>query len=52
MSKKAIILILGLAGFTVMADTWVVSPLLPVISGDLGVSVTSGEDSVGKSPTG
>jgi predicted MFS family arabinose efflux permease len=40
-SKKAIILILGLAGFTVMADAWVVSPLLPAISKDLGVSATS-----------
>ena len=36
MNKQAIILILGLAGFTVMADTWVVSPLLPAISQDLG----------------
>jgi predicted MFS family arabinose efflux permease len=40
-SKRAIILILGLAGFTVMADTWVVSPLLPAISVDLGVSPAS-----------
>jgi predicted MFS family arabinose efflux permease len=41
MSKRAIILILGLAGFTVMADNWVVSPLLPAISRDFGVAATS-----------
>jgi predicted MFS family arabinose efflux permease len=40
-SKKAIILVLGLAGFTVMADAWVVSPLLPAISKDLSVNATS-----------
>ncbi len=41
MGKGAVILILGLAGFTIMADTWVVSPLLPAISQDLGVSATA-----------
>ena len=41
MSKRLIILILGLAGFTVMADNWVVSPILPAISKDFGVNVTS-----------
>lgn len=41
MSKKSIILILGLAGFTVMADNWVVSPILPAISKGFGVNVTS-----------
>ena len=41
MNKKLIILILGLAGFTVMADNWVVSPILPAISKDFGVSATS-----------
>jgi len=34
------ILVLGLAGFTVMADNWVVSPILPAIAGDLGQEVT------------
>jgi MFS family permease len=33
-------MILGLAGFTVMADNWVVSPILPAIAGDLGQEVT------------
>lgn len=32
-------LILGLAGFVVMADNWVVSPILPSISNDIGVTV-------------
>ena len=41
MSKKTIILILGLAGFTVMADNWVVSPLLPAISKDFGISAAA-----------
>jgi len=41
MNKKLLILILGLNGFIVMADNWVVSPILPAISGDIGVTVTS-----------
>jgi len=41
MNKKLLILILGLNGFIVMADNWVVSPILPAISGDLGVSVSN-----------
>ena len=41
MNKKSILLILGLAGFVVMADNWVVSPILPSISNDFGVSVAS-----------
>jgi predicted MFS family arabinose efflux permease len=41
MNKRSIILILGLAGFTVMADNWVVSPLLPAISKDFGVAAAS-----------
>ncbi len=41
MSKRALILILGLAGFTVMADNWVVSPLLPAISKSFGIAATS-----------
>jgi predicted MFS family arabinose efflux permease len=41
MKKQTIILILGLAGFSVMADNWVVSPLLPAISEDFGISAAS-----------
>jgi predicted MFS family arabinose efflux permease len=33
-----LILSLGLAGFVVMADNWVVSPILPAIAGDIGVT--------------
>ncbi len=32
MKTKTIILMLGFAGFTVLADNWVVSPILPAIS--------------------
>jgi len=38
--QGAIISILGFAGFMVMADNWVVSPILPAISADLHVQVT------------
>lgn len=38
--QNTIISILGFAGFTVMADNWVVSPILPAISADLHVQVT------------
>lgn len=41
MNKRSIILVLGLAGFTVMADNWVISPLLPAISRTFGVTATS-----------
>lgn len=41
MKRSTILLILGLAGFTVMADNWVVSPILPAISNNIGVPVTS-----------
>jgi MFS family permease len=41
MNLKKILLILGLAGFVVMADNWVVSPILPSISKDIGVNVSS-----------
>ncbi len=41
MNAKKVLLILGLAGFVVMADNWVVSPILPSISKDLGVNVAS-----------
>ncbi|MCL5057123.1 MAG: MFS transporter [Actinobacteria bacterium] len=34
---RKFLLILGLAGFTVMADNWVVSPILPAISGSFNV---------------
>lgn len=33
-------MVLGLAGFTVMADNWVVSPILPAIAGDVHQDVT------------
>lgn len=38
MKTRKILLILGLAGFVVMADNWVVSPILPSISQNIGVS--------------
>ena len=38
MKNKSIVLLLGLAGFIVMADNWVVSPILPAISKDLAIS--------------
>ncbi len=41
MKRSTILLILGLAGFTVMADNWVVSPILPAIAKDIGVPATS-----------
>ncbi len=40
MDKKKYILILGQAGFIVMANNWVVSPILPAIAKDLGIPVT------------
>lgn len=39
MKTRTIILILGLAGFTVMADNWVVSPILPAISENFNVGI-------------
>lgn len=39
--RSTILLILGLAGFTVVADNWVVSPILPAISRNIGVPVAS-----------
>lgn len=36
---KKILLVLGLAGFTVMADNWVISPILPAIAGDLNQDI-------------
>jgi len=40
MNKKVFILILGMAGFIVMANSWVVSPILPAIAKDFGIPVT------------
>jgi len=37
MNVKRLIIVLGLAGFIVMADSWVVSPLLPSIARTVGV---------------
>jgi len=37
--KNSIILLLGLAGFIVMADNWVVSPILPAIAENLNVDI-------------
>ena len=41
MEKKNIIMLLGLAGFIVMADNWVVSPILPAIAQNLNIDVTN-----------
>lgn len=41
MKMKTILLILGLAGFIVMADNWVVSPILPAIAQSINQPVTS-----------
>lgn len=38
MKEDRLILILGLTGFVVMADNWVVSPILPAIAKSIGVS--------------
>jgi predicted MFS family arabinose efflux permease len=38
MKENRIILILGLAGFVVMADNWVVSPILPAIARSIQVA--------------
>src|SRR5664279_3575323 len=35
-----IITLLGLAGFIVMADNWVVSPILPAISQNLNIDIS------------
>lgn len=39
MKKNRIIMLLGLAGFIVMADNWVVSPILPAISQNLNIDI-------------
>ena len=38
MKESHLILILGLAGFVVMADNWVLSPILPAIARSIQVS--------------
>lgn len=37
--KNRIIMLLGLAGFIVMADNWVVSPILPAIAQNLNIDI-------------
>ncbi|WP_373845160.1 MFS transporter [Clostridium sp.] len=37
--KRNLIVLLGLAGFIVMADNWVVSPILPTISQNLNIDI-------------
>ena len=39
MKKNRIVSLLGLAGFIVMADNWVVSPILPAISQNLNIDI-------------
>ena len=39
MNKNKLIVLLGLAGFIVMADNWVVSPILPAISQNLNIDI-------------
>ncbi|MCM2286179.1 MAG: MFS transporter [Desulfobacula sp.] len=39
MNNNKIIILLGLLGFIVMADNWVVSPILPAIAQSLGIPV-------------
>jgi predicted MFS family arabinose efflux permease len=41
MDKNKLIILLGIAGFIVMADNWVVSPILPSISQNLNIDVGS-----------
>lgn len=41
MSSRRVILLLSLAAFMVMTDNWVASPLLPAISGSIGVPTVS-----------
>lgn len=39
MNKNKMVMLLGLAGFIVMADNWVVSPILPAISQNLNIDI-------------
>lgn len=41
LKRKTVLLILGLAGFVVMADSYVVSPILPAIAKSIGVPPTT-----------
>ncbi len=41
MKQNRLVVLLGLAGFIVMADNWVVSPILPAIAGSLDIPVES-----------
>ena len=41
MKNKGIVGLLGLAGFVVMADNWVVSPILPAIAKNLSIDISS-----------
>ncbi len=40
MTNRKIIGLLGIAGFMVMADNWVVSPILPAIAVSLGIDIS------------
>ncbi|MBU4276965.1 MAG: MFS transporter [Proteobacteria bacterium] len=40
MQNKNIVALLGMAGFVVMADNWVVSPILPAIAENLHIDIT------------
>ena len=42
LKKNNIVMLLGFLGFIVMADNWVVSPILPAISENIGVAVERG----------
>ncbi|MCR4435798.1 MAG: MFS transporter [Clostridiales bacterium] len=39
MNRNKLIMLLGLAGFIVMADNWVISPILPAISQNLNIDI-------------
>lgn len=41
MNKSNVVGLLGLAGFIVMADNWVVAPILPAISQNLSIDIAS-----------
>jgi len=40
MDKKSIIILLGIAGFIVIADNWVIAPILPAISESLNLDIS------------
>ncbi len=39
MNKNKVVMLLGLAGFIVMADNWVISPILPAIAQNLNIDI-------------